>query len=99
MDDSLPPGHQLAQAVHAAFQLSVRWPTRVSDWYHDSNYLVVLASPDPLSWVERLALPCTVVTEPDFPGEPVTAVAFLPHTDVGRALSSLPLALKDRAMV
>jgi len=96
--DDLEPGQQLAQATHAAFQLAVQWPARVADWYWDSNYLVVLASPDPLSHVEKVGTRSVVVVEPDYEGQPVTAVAFLPSERAVRYLSHLPLALKERAM-
>lgn len=95
VDSALPPGLQLAQSVHAAFHLSVEHPEVISRWYADSNYLVVLSHPDP----DSLPLaPAVVVREPDLPGCPVTAVAYLPHPSVGRALSSLPLALREMAM-
>lgn len=97
VDEALSPGQQLAQAVHAAFQLSVTYPTAIARWHEDSNFLVVLAAPDPASI--RAPMPGVAVTEPDLPGSPVTAVAFLPDPAVTRALSNLPLALKQVAMV
>ena len=96
--DDLSPGQQLAQATHAAFQLAVQYPSRVTDWYWDSNFLVVLSSPDPLSHVPRIGTRHVIVVEPDYPGKPVTAVAFLPAPNVGRYLSHLPLALREPAM-
>jgi hypothetical protein len=87
---------QLAQAAHAAFQLSVNHPEAVDRWHAESNFLVVLSHPDPLSLSGDFVV--EVVTEPDLPGDPVTAVAFLPHPGVGRALSSLPLALREPSM-
>ena len=100
VDAALSPGQQLAQAVHAAFQLSYRFPSATARWFADSNYLVVLSSPDPEAHARQLVnwAKCVVVHEPDLPDNPVTAVAFLPHPSVGRALSSLPLALKQVAM-
>jgi len=95
---------QLAQAVHAAFQIATAFPSRVSQWHRDSNYLVVLSSPDVNNTVPTVQSAGNIntgwvfVTEPDLPGDPVTAVAYLPAPHVGRALSSLPLALKERAM-
>ena len=97
VDAALPPGQQLAQSVHAAFQLSVRYPEAIARWHEDSNFLVVLSAPFPSD------LPVghgrIVVVEPDLPGCPVTAVAYVPHPDVTRALANLPLALKQVAMV
>jgi hypothetical protein len=110
VDETLPPGQQLAQAVHAAFQLSVDWPDRVRDWWITSNYLVVLSCPDPIAERTRVhqagmtvqgqpeVTRCSSVYEPDLPGDPCTAVAFCPADHVGRALSSLRLALKEVVM-
>ena len=101
VDENLPPGQQLAQAVHAAFQLSVTFPAKIARWYRDSNYLVVLASGDLHRDTERVLdrcadspVPHIYVVEPDYPNEPTTAVAFVPDESLARSLSSLPLALK-----
>lgn len=99
VDAALPPGQQLAQSVHAAFQLSCMFPAAIKRWHTDSNYLVVLAAPNLDEVLHRCApvllMAGHVVTrEPDMPGNPVTALAFTPHPDITRALSSLPLALK-----
>ena len=98
VDVALSAGQQLAQAVHAAFQLSVRFPVQTEEWHEKSNFLVVLSSPDPLADAIRIKQAHVIVTEPNFDGNPVTAVAFLPHPDVGRLLSAHPLALREPAM-
>ncbi len=106
--DDLPPGQQLAQACHAAFQIGVMFNRDIAEWFRRSNYLVVLAASD-INEVRRHV--CAkdevadrkhtrygIVTEPDLPGCPQTAIAFLPDQPwVGQALSSLPLALKEAA--
>jgi hypothetical protein len=100
VDEELSPGQQLAQATHAAFQLSVDFPEAVSFWHAASNYLVVLSHPHPEALLDdpHLPPPNAVVREPDFPGDPVTAVAWLPRPDVTDALRFFPLALKERVV-
>lgn len=97
--DDLPPGQQLAQSVHAAFQLAIQFPDDCRSWVMDSNYLVILSDPSPPHVAARLAFHHPSVgfietVEPDLPGSPITAVAFLPSPHVTRALSALPLALR-----
>ena len=80
------------------------YPQSVAQWNDDSNYLIVLSSPDPLSHVPKDYSNLhdgkyIVVREPDYEGNPVTAVAFLPDPYMERSLSSLPLALKGARML
>lgn len=100
VDAALSPGQQLAQAVHAAFQLSVEYPEAIGLWHSSSNYLVVLSHPRIEELVDdpRLPPPYVTVREPDFEGNPVTALGWLPRPDVTDGLAQLPLALKQVAM-
>jgi hypothetical protein len=99
VDEALPPGLQLAQATHAAFQLSVVFPERVRKWHLTSNFLVVLAAPiSVLRDFHERGPEHIPVFEPDLPENPLVALAFLPDPRVNRLLSALPLALKERAM-
>lgn len=97
VDAALSPGLQLAQAVHAAFHASVFWPDQIRRWHLESNFLVVLASPDPLAEAQRIGTEFVTVREPDL-DYAITAVVFLPSEHVTRGLSNLPLALKEPAM-
>lgn len=100
VDEKLPPGLQMAQVAHAAFDLSLTHRALLQGWHRESNYVVVLASSDLVADINRVlhnaAGPTYHVTvfEPDLPGEPMTAVAFVPAPWVGPALACLPLAGK-----
>lgn len=88
----MTPGNQATQGIHAALQYAVEHPEETSKWYNESNYLVFLAARDKGELeVIRDKYPCTETYEPDFDGQPLTAIALI---DDGRGLSSLPLALK-----
>lgn len=98
VDEALPPGMQLAQATHAAFQLSVVFPEAIKRWHLTSNFLVVLAAPISLLRDLHEQEPEHIpVFEPDLPENPLVALAFLPHPRVNKLLASLPLALKERS--
>ena len=75
----------------------------MAEWYERSSYLVLLGVPDEpalLGWLEHLAqLGATFIgwREPDR-GNELTSLAVAPSPAVERALSSLPLLLKEPAM-
>lgn len=102
VDARLEPGMQAAQAVHAAFDLAQAYPLPIGEWYRQSNYLVILSSPDLSADAERIEahdLTYMVRThEPDLPGNPLVAIAIVPSPHVGRLVSELPLALRQPAM-
>lgn len=71
------------------------------DWHRESNFIVVLNAHNEIDlacWWARIAhIPCRVIVhEPDI-GNRATAFAALGE-EAGRLLSSLPLALKERAV-
>ena len=80
-------------------------PDIVVPWSRESNYLVVLETPDRPS-LEALAtrvrdagLVHLVVTEPDYPDdEQLCALAIEPGEETSRLCSSLPLAMREPAM-
>lgn len=94
--DDLPPGLQLAQATHAALQLSLDHHSAVADW--NNHTLIILSVPrerDLLSllhdaWTGNLVHAYFV--EPDLDDE-FTAVAFAPCVEADRLVAQLPLAL------
>jgi hypothetical protein len=97
----LPPGLQAAQAVHAAFSFACEYPEEMRRWHLESNFIVVLNAHNEVDlacWWARIAhAPCRVIVhEPDI-GNRATAFAVLGE-EAGRQLSSLPLALRERAM-
>lgn len=100
----LTPGEQLAQSVHAAFSFSDEHPEIAREWHHESNYLVVVAAPDEASLDALLQragdrqIPVTAIHEPDY-DDALTAVVLAPTDEARRLCSSLPLALREPAMV
>ena len=99
----VPPGLQLAQAVHGAFEAAVAEPERVTDWVGNSNYLVVLSAADEQALAALAGKLATnhvdflQVREPDC-NDQLMAVVVYPHPEARRMLSALPLALKEPAM-
>lgn len=99
----LSPGQQATQSAHAAFSLAHEHPELTRDWYERSSYLVLLGVPDEpalRAWIERLAdVGATMISwrEPDLDDE-LTSLAVAPSPGVERALSSLPLLLREPAM-
>lgn len=96
----LPPGLQAAQAAHAAFQFFHEHPVIAGRWFVTSNYLIIVAVPDELALIDLAARAgvISVVREPDV-GDQITALALAPTDATRRLCSSLPLALRERAMV
>lgn len=98
----MPPGTQVAQAVHAAFEFAVAHADVVADWHATSNVLVALSTPDELS-LGRLCADASAAGlrrvrfhEPDLGGA-LTAAAFEPAAY--RLLARLPLAFARRGEV
>ncbi len=96
----LPPGDRAAQSCHAAFAFAFRHPTHAAEWFWDSNNIVLLECPDEpalrklVELARSAAVPYALFSEPDFECA-ATACAF--GNGARRFLSSLPLALKNKA--
>lgn len=97
----LPPGLQLAQSVHAAFQFFDEHPSFARSWLRRSNFLVVVSVPDEAALLALSAeaslgkeLCVTHVNEPDL-GDEYTAVALEPGPVAGTLCASFPLALRN----
>lgn len=82
--DDLPGGTQLAQAVHAAVEYTLKEPDRAGA----APTVVVLSVPDETSLLSRFASNGLLFREPDLDGQ-ATAFAVV---DDGRSFSDLPLA-------
>lgn len=99
MRDDIPPGLQIAQAVHAAFAFQHDHPQITADWLKVSNYLVIVSVPDEGALLDLITAAShrgvlrTAVREPDLENG-VTAVALAPGTLAGRLCANLPLALR-----
>jgi predicted deacylase len=98
----LPPGAQVSQAAHAAFEFAVAHADVVTDWHATSNVLVVLTTSDELS-LGRLCADAAAAGfrlvrfhEPDLDGA-LTAAAFEPAAH--RLVAHLPLAFARRREV
>lgn len=93
----LPPGLQMAQAVHAAVRFALQYHDDVEDWERGANNVVVLAARDEAHLEElttrAIHADARVETfrEPDL-GNQRTAVAF--DEQSRPILSSLPKALR-----
>lgn len=103
----LSPGLQIAQAAHAAFDFSLKFPEVTRKWSDQSNYICVLQVPDESTLLDYATLAHSqgvrhvIFHDPDVPGTldqgvfgSYTALAVEPG-DFHRHLSSLPLALRD----
>ncbi len=101
--DDLPPGLQMAQAVHAAFSFAHEHRDLLDPWLLASNFLVIVSVPDEnhlldlISEAHRRGIVHTGVREPDVNDE-ATAVALAPGVASQRLCASLPLALRQMAM-
>lgn len=99
----LDVGFATAQCVHAAFQFARdRWE-ETAPWMRDSQWLVVLDTPDEIALRELCLrasmrrLGFTPWYEPDRGGE-LTAVAFAPGPVARRLCSNLPLHGRELAV-
>lgn len=104
MRGDLAPGLQAAQAVHAALEFAAANPEMIGAWLKDSNYLVIVQVDDEqaLAGLIRRAvlkrIPHHTVVEPDL-GDEMTALALAPGDAARRLCASLPLAMREPAMV
>jgi len=96
----IAPGLQIAQSGHALVAFQHEHAAAYEQWHRESNNLVCLSAPSKEE-LAKLAYDLTVrgievsmFREPDLDDE-LTAVAVGPAG--GRALSSLPLALRRQA--
>lgn len=104
--NDIPPGYQLAQAVHAGTQFAIEYPEYASYWNDNWKNLVCLQVPDedrlldildifsgwcsPLSYIDA---PYTYFVEPDLNNEH-TACAALLTEDQAKKFKKLPLSLR-----
>jgi peptidyl-tRNA hydrolase len=108
----LPPGLQAAQACHAAFDFATVYPEITRKWKRQSNYICILQVPDERTLLDYAALARSedvkfvLFHDPDVPldGDDESGVGS--HTALAiepgefyRHLSSLPLALREVAMM
>jgi len=98
----LEPGAQAAQSTHVAIQFSLTYPELTREWSDASNNIALLAAPneEALAQIFECALKlddvrAAIFRETDL-GDQVTAIALYGDI-VRRMVSSLPLALKQRA--
>jgi hypothetical protein len=95
----LPPGLQMAQAMHAAIEFQHDWPDEARRWNDRSRYLVCVAAPseldlhDLLARASSLGVRFSAFQEPDLDHE-MTAVALQPGTLARQLCSGYPLALR-----
>lgn len=100
----LGSGLLAAQAVHAAFAFADEHPTLFTEWLETSNFLVIVAARDEAHLIQisqkahDLRIPFSSVDEPDLNGE-MTALTLAPSLESKKLCSSLPLALREAAMV
>lgn len=100
----LPPGLQVAQAVHAAFLFAHLFPDTTRKWLEGSNIDVILSVPDEAALTElAITARCAGVlsasmTEPDI-GNQLTALALGVDAGAQRLCANLPLALRERTAV
>ncbi len=100
MRSDLPPGLQLAQSVHAMAEFQTRYPSTVTNWVKNSNYLVVVGVPDEEALLDLAAranweaqIETHLVREPDL-GDEATALALQPGSEAQKLCASMPLALR-----
>lgn len=95
----LPPGFQIAQSCHAAFQFAHDHRDAFDNWLDISNYLVILSASNEASLTSLLrradmhGIRSSKFKEPDL-GDSLTAVALEPGDKTKRLCRSFPLALK-----
>lgn len=100
----LSPGYQATQATHAALTFSVEHPDVTRQWHDESNYLIVLAAPDEAALASLAArafesgIRFSIFREPDLDNE-ITGIVLEAGPVAQRLCSSLPLALREEALV
>jgi predicted transcriptional regulator len=96
----LAPGYQAVQSAHAIPQYAIEHPESFKDWYHNSNYLIILSTINEQSLEFLIAklkskgLKYSVFREPDINNQ-ITSVAIEPHKSTYKLVSNIPLALKE----
>lgn len=99
----LPPGYQIAQAIHAKDEFTHTFPEAEKSWRDESNTIVVLAADqeEVVRWVDEMTergIKCCWFEEPDMLdkyGHPqVTASAFDAQPEVAEAFKHMKLALR-----
>lgn len=97
----LPPGVAAAQAAHASFAFSRKWPDLTRDWLIRSQYLIIVTVPDEEALI-RLAstaletgIKIATFHEPDM-GNQTTAVALEPGEAARRLCGALPLLGREQ---
>lgn len=96
----ITPGYQAVQAAHSIPLFSLEHPEIFFEWYHVSNYLVVLSVDNEESLKNLIAkakergIKCSVFAEPDIDNQ-ITSIALEPCTETDRLVSNIPLALKE----
>lgn len=93
---------QAAQASHAAFEFSLKYPDLTQKWHDDSSYLILLNVPDEEALLDiagelhAAGVPFSIMYEPDI-GNQATAIAVAPSPFNVR-FSNLPLLGKELVM-
>ncbi len=96
----LKPGVQAVQAAHSIPSFAIEHPEVFSEWYHKSNYLIVLSTDNEdslkqlISKAQDIGLKHSVFTEPDIDNQ-ITSIALEPHEETYKLVSNIPLALKE----
>lgn len=94
--DDLPIGLQAAQAAHATFEFSIRYPLITQRWMDQSNFIVLTVVPDEstLLALHRQAIDAGIRAvlnhEPDV-GDTATATVLEPGPTAKRLCRDLPL--------
>lgn len=94
-------GNQATQAAHAAFSYACKYPEETKKWHDESNYLIFLSVKDQeelLDYYDRalqLGLKQVIINEPDWEGQPYTALVIEPGLRTSELCANLPLALRE----
>lgn len=92
----------MAQAMHAAIAFGQQHPHITEPWYNESNYLIVLNTPNEESLLELMLeaydrdITFSDFYEPDLK-DSLTAIAFQPGAASKQLCAHLPLALSKQA--
>lgn len=94
------PGYQAVQAAHSIPSFAIQHNEIFTEWYHKSNYLIVLSTDNEdslkklISKAQDRGLKYSVFTEPDIDNQ-ITSIALEPHEETYKLVSNIPLALKE----
>lgn len=99
VDESLNPGQQIAQSLHAAIEYIYKYPEDSLDWHHYSNSVIILSTS--IDNINALIQRC-ILKKIDYscfhePGldNRLTAICIEPCAESRVLTSNLRLALKD----